>query len=61
MLKRGMNYTDIPAGTIAIKNVSDLYIYPNTLRAVLIDGATVQEWLEMSAGQFNQIDSTSTE
>jgi 2',3'-cyclic-nucleotide 2'-phosphodiesterase/3'-nucleotidase len=54
-------YTDIPAGTIAIKNVSDLYIYPNTLRAVLIDGATVQEWLEMSAGQFNQVDTQSSE
>ncbi|WP_238941933.1 bifunctional 2',3'-cyclic-nucleotide 2'-phosphodiesterase/3'-nucleotidase [Bacillus sp. REN10] len=49
-------YTDIPAGDIAIKNVSDLYLYPNTLSAVLIDGAGVKEWLEMSAGQFNQID-----
>ncbi|HZG17469.1 MAG TPA: bifunctional 2',3'-cyclic-nucleotide 2'-phosphodiesterase/3'-nucleotidase [Candidatus Bathyarchaeia archaeon] len=49
-------YTNIPAGTIAIKNVSDLYIYPNTLKAVLVNGATVQEWLERSAGQFNQID-----
>ncbi|UFJ39032.1 bifunctional 2',3'-cyclic-nucleotide 2'-phosphodiesterase/3'-nucleotidase [Brevibacillus humidisoli] len=49
-------YTDIPAGTIAVKNVSDLYIYPNTLKAVLVDGTTVKEWLERSAGQFNQID-----
>ncbi|PAQ13693.1 2',3'-cyclic-nucleotide 2'-phosphodiesterase [Bacillaceae bacterium SAOS 7] len=49
-------YTDIPAGDIAIKNVSDLYLYPNTLSAVLVDGAGVKEWLEMSAGQFNQID-----
>ncbi|NLR74529.1 bifunctional 2',3'-cyclic-nucleotide 2'-phosphodiesterase/3'-nucleotidase [Leeia aquatica] len=49
-------YTDIPAGNIAIKNVADLYIYPNTLKAVLLNGAEVREWLEMSAGQFNQID-----
>ncbi|MGE5703289.1 MAG: bifunctional 2',3'-cyclic-nucleotide 2'-phosphodiesterase/3'-nucleotidase [Clostridia bacterium] len=49
-------YTNIPTGTIALKNVSDLYIYPNTLKAVKINGATVKEWLEMSAGQFNQID-----
>lgn len=49
-------YTDIPAGTIAVKNLSDLYIYPNTLKAVLLTGAQVKEWLEMSAGQFNQID-----
>jgi 2',3'-cyclic-nucleotide 2'-phosphodiesterase/3'-nucleotidase len=49
-------YTDIPAGPIAIKNVADLYMYPNTLKAMLLTGAEVQEWLEMSAGQFNQID-----
>lgn len=48
-------YTDIPAGPLAIKNVADLYIYPNTLKAMLLTGAQVQEWLEMSAGQFNQI------
>ncbi len=54
-------YTNIPAGTIAIKNVADLYIYPNTLKAVLVNGATVQEWLERSAGQFNQIDKKKTE
>ncbi|MCC9620637.1 bifunctional 2',3'-cyclic-nucleotide 2'-phosphodiesterase/3'-nucleotidase [Thalassospira sp. MA62] len=49
-------YTDIPRGDIALKNVADLYIYPNTLQAVLLDGDQVREWLEMSAGQFNQID-----
>lgn len=49
-------YTDVPAGEIAIKNVSDLYLYPNTLQAVLINGSEVKEWLEMAAGQFNQID-----
>ncbi|MEC5302858.1 bifunctional 2',3'-cyclic-nucleotide 2'-phosphodiesterase/3'-nucleotidase [Bacillus thuringiensis] len=54
-------YTDIPAGTLAIKNVADLYVYPNTLYAVKVDGAQVKEWLEMSAGQFNQIDPKKTE
>ena len=54
-------YTDIPAGEIAIKNVSDLYLYPNTLQAVLLTGADVKEWLEMSAGQFNQIDPEKSE
>lgn len=49
-------YTDIPAGPLAIKNVADLYVYPNTLKAMLLTGAEVQEWLEMSAGQFNRID-----
>lgn len=54
-------FTDIPEGKIALKNVADLYIYPNTVRAVLLDGDQVREWLEMSAGQFNQIDPTSSE
>ncbi|AEA17793.1 MULTISPECIES: bifunctional 2',3'-cyclic-nucleotide 2'-phosphodiesterase/3'-nucleotidase [Bacillus] len=54
-------YTDIPAGTLAIKNVADLYVYPNTLYAVKVNGAQVKEWLEMSAGQFNKIDPKKTE
>ena len=55
--RQGWNYfTDIPAGPLAIKHVADLYIYPNTLKAVLVTGADVREWLEMSAGQFHQID-----
>ncbi|WP_240035300.1 bifunctional 2',3'-cyclic-nucleotide 2'-phosphodiesterase/3'-nucleotidase [Neobacillus notoginsengisoli] len=49
-------YTYIPAGTIAIKNVADLYLYPNTVATVKVTGADVKEWLEMSAGQFNKID-----
>lgn len=48
-------YTDVPIGPVAIKNVADLYLYPNTTRAVLIDGATVKDWLERSAGIFNQV------
>ena len=49
-------YTDVPAGDVAIKNVSDLYLYPNTVQAVKITGAQVKEWLEMSAGIFNAIE-----
>ena len=49
-------YTDVPAGDIAIRNVADLYLYPNTVRAVRVNGAILREWLEMSAGQFNRID-----
>lgn len=49
-------YTDVPPGPLAIKNVADLYLYPNTIQAVLIDGATVKEWLERSAGIFNRIE-----
>jgi 2',3'-cyclic-nucleotide 2'-phosphodiesterase / 3'-nucleotidase len=49
-------YTDIPAGPIVLRNVADLYIYPNTLKALKLTGAQVREWLEMSAGAFNRID-----
>ncbi|MCV2867636.1 bifunctional 2',3'-cyclic-nucleotide 2'-phosphodiesterase/3'-nucleotidase [Defluviimonas sp. WL0002] len=48
-------YTDVPAGDVAIKNVADLYLYPNTIRAVRVTGAEVKNWLERSAGLFNQI------
>lgn len=48
-------FTDVAAGDIAIKNVADLYLYPNTVQAVLITGEQVKNWLEMSAGMFNQI------
>lgn len=48
-------FTDVPAGDVAIKNVADLYLYPNTARAVKITGAEVKDWLERSAGMFNQV------
>lgn len=48
-------YTDIAAGPLALNNVADLYIYPNTLKAVLLTGAEVKEWIEMAACQYNQI------
>ena len=35
-------FTDVPAGDIAIKNVADLYLYPNTVQAVVITGAQVK-------------------
>nr|WP_244542394.1 bifunctional 2',3'-cyclic-nucleotide 2'-phosphodiesterase/3'-nucleotidase [Devosia psychrophila] len=49
-------YTDVPVGPVAIKNVADLYLYPNTIQAVKITGADVKNWLERSAGIFNQIE-----
>ncbi|WP_299768093.1 bifunctional 2',3'-cyclic-nucleotide 2'-phosphodiesterase/3'-nucleotidase [uncultured Tateyamaria sp.] len=54
-------FTDVPKGDVAIKNVSDLYLYPNTARAVLVSGAEVKDWLERSAGMFNQVEPGSTD
>ena len=49
-------YTDIAAGPLAIKDVADIYPYPNSLRVVKVDGATLKEWLERSASIFHRID-----
>jgi 2',3'-cyclic-nucleotide 2'-phosphodiesterase / 3'-nucleotidase len=54
-------YTQIAQGQVALKNVADLYIYPNTLKAVKVTGAQLKEWLERSAGIFNQIKATADE
>ncbi|MCZ8536633.1 bifunctional 2',3'-cyclic-nucleotide 2'-phosphodiesterase/3'-nucleotidase [Paenisporosarcina quisquiliarum] len=54
-------YTYVPKGELAIKNVADLYLYDNTVSTLKLTGADVKEWLEMSAGQFNQIDATKTD
>lgn len=60
--RQGPNYyTNVPAGTLAIKNMADIYVYSNTLAFVKVTGAQVKEWLEMSAGQFNQINAGSGE
>jgi 2',3'-cyclic-nucleotide 2'-phosphodiesterase/3'-nucleotidase len=55
------DYTDIAAGPLAINSAADLYLYPNTLAAVKIDGETLRGWLERSATRFNRIDPTRTE
>ena len=58
----GVDYfTDIAPGQFALRNVADLYLYPNTVTAVVLTGAQVKEWLEMSARVFNQIDPTKAE
>lgn len=54
-------YTDIPQGPLKLKNVSDLYIYPNTLQVLKLNGNEVKEWLEMSALAFNQINPEASE
>ena len=54
------NYTEVESGILSFKNASDLYLYPNVLVTMKVNGAEVREWLERSAGQFNQIDPNST-
>jgi 2',3'-cyclic-nucleotide 2'-phosphodiesterase/3'-nucleotidase len=49
-------YTNVPAGPLAIKNIADLYVYPNTVVILKLNGAQIKEWLEHSAGQFNLLE-----
>jgi len=53
-------YTDVARGPIGIKDVADIYPYPNSLRVLKVDGATLQEWLERSASIFLRVDPSST-
>ncbi|WPK13508.1 bifunctional 2',3'-cyclic-nucleotide 2'-phosphodiesterase/3'-nucleotidase [Lysinibacillus louembei] len=55
------DYTNIPAGPLAIKNMADIYHYDNTVATVKVTGADVIEWLEMAAGVFATIDPAKTE
>jgi len=54
------DYTDVKPGQIALNNAADLYLYPNALYAVKIDGAGLKAWLEKSAERFNRIDPAQT-
>ncbi len=54
------SFVEVEKGQLTLRNAADLYLYPNTLVVVKATGAEVKEWLECSAGQFNQIDVNST-
>ncbi|WP_062226259.1 bifunctional 2',3'-cyclic-nucleotide 2'-phosphodiesterase/3'-nucleotidase [Aureimonas frigidaquae] len=48
-------YTDICEGALALRNVADIYAYPNRLDIVELSGEELVEWLEMSASLFNRV------
>ena len=55
------DYTDVAPGSMALNNAADLYLYPNDLHAVKVDGAQLKAWLEQSARRFNTIDPARSE
>lgn len=58
----GVNdFTDVRAGSLALNNAADLYLYPNALYAVKVNGAQLKAWLERSATRFNTIDPARSE
>jgi 2',3'-cyclic-nucleotide 2'-phosphodiesterase/3'-nucleotidase len=48
-------YTDVPPGQVFLRHINDLYVFPNELQAVVVNGAQISDWLEMSVCVFNQI------
>lgn len=49
------HYTDIPAGPLSYRHVADLHVFPNELRAAILTGEQLLDWLEVSARRFNHI------
>lgn len=48
-------YTNVPAGSLTLRSLADLYLFPNHMVAVQLDGRAVRNWLERAAGIFNRI------
>ncbi|WP_172676943.1 5'-nucleotidase C-terminal domain-containing protein [Aestuariivita boseongensis] len=49
------NYVNIPAGPLSLRHVFDLCFFPNRMAGVIVTGAQLADWIEMSAGLYNQI------
>lgn len=49
------HYTSVPAGPLTLRNVADLYLFPNRVCAILVNGADLRQWLRRSAGMFQHV------
>ncbi len=49
------NYTDLMAGPLRLRHISDLYTHPNHPVAFLVTGAELAQWLERSVSIYRQI------
>ncbi len=49
------HYSDVPAGAVQWRHIEDLVVFPNALRAVMVRGEELREWLEMSASVFRRV------
>ncbi len=50
-----LDWTEIEAGGITVGDVASIYIYDNTLKALLVNGAELKAWLEYAAQKFHQV------
>ncbi len=55
------DYVEIKAGELSIKDIANIYKYPNTAVIMKLNGKDIKNWLEMTAGMFNTIDPNSSE
>ena len=55
------NYVDVKAGGLAIRDLSNLYKFDNTVAVIKLSGSDIKEWLEFSSNMYNTIDPNSTE
>jgi 2',3'-cyclic-nucleotide 2'-phosphodiesterase/3'-nucleotidase len=49
------NYTHVAQGNLTMRHVFDLYPHPNTIAALLVTGADLQDWLERAFSQFARV------
>ncbi|MGQ0565433.1 MAG: bifunctional 2',3'-cyclic-nucleotide 2'-phosphodiesterase/3'-nucleotidase [Gemmobacter sp.] len=50
-----INYTEIPAGRLALRHMADLYLFPNQVRGLRLTGADLAEWLERAASIYLKV------
>ena len=55
------DYTSVSAGELTLGNIKDLYVYPNTVQVVKVNGAQLRDWLEMSARLYEHVAMRATE
>ncbi|MDO5292652.1 MAG: bifunctional 2',3'-cyclic-nucleotide 2'-phosphodiesterase/3'-nucleotidase [bacterium] len=55
------DYVEVKKGDLSIKDIANIYKYPNTAVIMKVNGKGLRNWLEMSAGLFNIMDTASTE
>lgn len=49
------NFSDVPVGPLRMRNLSDLYPFPNTLVTLLLTGAEIADWLERATTVFRRV------
>ncbi|MDO5519799.1 MAG: bifunctional 2',3'-cyclic-nucleotide 2'-phosphodiesterase/3'-nucleotidase [bacterium] len=50
------DYVEVQKGDLSIKDIANIYKYPNTAVIMKLNGKEIKNWLEMTAGIYNTID-----